>query len=103
MDKVFHSAAAAVTDIGRGARLAVGGFGLSGIPHVLIEAVHQCGAGDLDIVSNNCGVDDGGLGLTLRELAPGVCVGDVRHRTAAPVIIPAEFTTASGAPAEGLS
>ncbi|HYZ51943.1 MAG TPA: hypothetical protein VE733_00315 [Streptosporangiaceae bacterium] len=52
MDKVYPSAAAAVADIGRGARLAVGG---------------------------------------------------VRDRTAAPVIIPAEFTTATGAPAGGLS
>ena len=67
MDKVYPSAAAAVADIGRGARLAVGGFGLSGIPHVLIEAVHQRGPDELVIVSNNCGVDDGGLGLLLRD------------------------------------
>jgi 3-oxoacid CoA-transferase subunit A len=50
MDKAYPSAAAAVAGIGRGARLAVGGFGLSGIPHVLIGAVPHLGAGDLRIV-----------------------------------------------------
>jgi 3-oxoacid CoA-transferase subunit A len=45
--------------------LAVGGFGLSGIPHVLIEALLAQGATGLATVSNNCGVDGGGLGLLL--------------------------------------
>jgi 3-oxoacid CoA-transferase subunit A len=67
MDKVYSSAAAAVADITTGASLAVGGFGLSGIPQVLIDAVHERGAGELDVVSNNCGVDDGGLGILLRD------------------------------------
>ena len=66
MDKVVGSAADAVADIGDGASLAVGGFGLCGIPSVLIDALLDAGAGDLEVVSNNCGVDDWGLGLLLR-------------------------------------
>ena len=58
MDKVVASAADAVADIGDGSSLAVGGFGLCGIPSVLIAALHEQGAKDLDVVSNNCGVDD---------------------------------------------
>ena len=46
-------------------RLAVGGFGLCGIPSALIAALLDAGATDLDVVSNNCGVDDWGLGLLL--------------------------------------
>jgi 3-oxoacid CoA-transferase subunit A len=65
VDKVVQSAAAAVADIGDGARIAVGGFGLCGIPSVLIEALLEGGAGDLEAVSNNCGVDDWGLGRLL--------------------------------------
>jgi 3-oxoacid CoA-transferase subunit A len=67
MDKVMTSAALAVADIPDGATLAVGGFGLCGIPSVLIGAVLDSGARDLEVVSNNCGVDDWGLGLLLRE------------------------------------
>ncbi|HEX5740678.1 MAG TPA: CoA transferase subunit A [Pilimelia sp.] len=67
MDKVVHSAAAAVADIPDGASLAVGGFGLCGIPSVLIKALLAQGTTDLSVVSNNCGVDDWGLGLLLRE------------------------------------
>jgi 3-oxoacid CoA-transferase subunit A len=65
MDKVHPSAAAAVQDIPDGASLAVGGFGLSGVPDTLIRALHAHGAGGLRIVSNNCGVDGGGLGILL--------------------------------------
>ncbi|MGD9958568.1 CoA transferase subunit A [Nocardioides sp.] len=65
MDKVVASAADAVADIASGSRLAVGGFGLCGIPSVLIDAVLQGGAEDLEAVSNNCGVDDWGLGRLL--------------------------------------
>ncbi len=65
MDKVVASAAEAVADISSGSRLAVGGFGLCGIPSVLIEAVLESGVGDLEAVSNNCGVDDWGLGRLL--------------------------------------
>ena len=66
MDKVVGSAAEAVADIPRGALLAVGGFGLCGIPSTLITALADAGTGDLRVVSNNCGVDDWGLGLLLR-------------------------------------
>ncbi|WP_440712694.1 CoA transferase subunit A [Gordonia sp. FQ] len=65
IDKVVGSAAEAVADIPDGASLAVGGFGLAGIPWFLIEALLEQGAGDLEIVSNNCGVDGAGLGLLL--------------------------------------
>jgi len=67
MDKVRASAAEAVADIPDGASLAVGGFGLSGIPDVLIKALHAQGATGLKIVSNNCGVDGRGLGVLLTD------------------------------------
>ena len=66
MDKTFGSAAAAVADIGDGSSLAVGGFGLGGIPHKLIEALLAQGTTSLETVSNNCGVDGAGLGMLLR-------------------------------------
>jgi 3-oxoacid CoA-transferase subunit A len=66
VDKVFPTAADAVADIATGASLAVGGFGVCGIPHVLIEAVLELGVDDLATVSNNCGLDAAGLGLLLR-------------------------------------
>ena len=66
MDKVRPSAADAVSDLPAGATLAVGGFGLCGIPSDLIRAVHALGVDDLKVVSNNCGVDDWGLGVLLR-------------------------------------
>src|SRR5579872_4886223 len=65
MDKVVASAAEAVADIPEGATLAVGGFGLCGIPSVLIQAVLGAGTRNLEVVSNNAGVDDWGLGLLL--------------------------------------
>jgi 3-oxoacid CoA-transferase subunit A len=67
VDKTVASAAEAVADIGDGATLAVGGFGLSGIPWTLIAALLEQGATDLSVVSNNCGVDGAGLGLLLGE------------------------------------
>src|SRR5690349_4106060 len=67
MDKVVRSAAEAVSDIADGSSLAVGGFGLCGIPSVLLQALLDKGATDLEAISNNCGVDDWGLGLLLRE------------------------------------
>ncbi|GAA2333526.1 hypothetical protein GCM10010431_65850 [Streptomyces kunmingensis] len=65
MDKVIACAAEAVADIPDGASLAVGGFGLSGIPAVLIDSLHAQGATGLTVVSNNCGVDGHGLGVLL--------------------------------------
>ena len=65
MNKIFRSAADAVADIVDGASLAVGGFGLSGIPSTLIKAVLRQGTGHLTVISNNCGVDGAGLGLLL--------------------------------------
>src|SRR5579863_5227430 len=65
MEKVFASCAEAVADIPNGASIAVGGFGLNGIPHNLIEALLEQGATDLVTVSNNCGVDGWGLGVLL--------------------------------------
>mgnify|MGYP000058944985 FL=1 len=65
IDKTIQTAAEAVADIADGASLAVGGFGLCGNPMALIEALLAQGTRDLSIVSNNCGVDDWGLGLLL--------------------------------------
>ena len=67
LDKVVASAAEAVADIPDGATLSVGGFGLCGIPSVLIDALLEAGTTDLEAVSNNCGVDDWGLGRLLVE------------------------------------
>ena len=67
MYKVIHSAAAAVVDIGDDATLAVGGFGLCGIPDSLIAAIAAGPATALEVYSNNCGVDDYGLGILLSE------------------------------------
>lgn len=65
IDKTVGSAEEAVSDIANGASLAVGGFGLSGNPIALIEALLAQGTSELSIVSNNCGVDDWGLGVLL--------------------------------------
>jgi 3-oxoacid CoA-transferase subunit A len=63
--KVVRSFAEAVADVGSGSLVIVGGFGLSGCPEHLIAALHELGAPDLVVVSNNCGVDDFGLGVLL--------------------------------------
>jgi 3-oxoacid CoA-transferase subunit A len=65
MDKVVATAAEAVADVGDGASLAVGGFGLVGVPNVLIGALHERGTTGLSVVSNNCGAMDSGLALLL--------------------------------------
>lgn len=65
MDKVVASAAEAVADITSGSSLAVGGFGLCGVPELLIDALLATGVGELETVSNNCGVDRAGLGKLL--------------------------------------
>src|SRR5688500_138937 len=65
MDKVVASAREAVADIPSGATLAVGGFGLCGVPIALIDALLEQGTEDLTTISNNCGVDDQALGVLL--------------------------------------
>jgi 3-oxoacid CoA-transferase subunit A len=67
MDKVVSNATEAVTGIVNGSSLAVGGFGLCGVPTVLITELHRRGITDLVAVSNNCGVDTWGLGVLLRD------------------------------------
>jgi 3-oxoacid CoA-transferase subunit A len=67
MNKVVASAAAAVTDIPDGATVLAGGFGLCGIPELCIAALRERGVRGLHVVSNNCGVDDFGLGLLLQN------------------------------------
>src|SRR5436190_5549021 len=67
MDKVFKSAREAVADVPAGATILAGGFGLCGIPENAIAALAELGVGDLTFVSNNCGVDDFGLGILLRK------------------------------------
>ena len=65
MDKVVASAQEAVADIGDGAVLAVGGFGLCGVPFALIDALLEQGTRNLTTISNNCGVEDQALGVLL--------------------------------------
>ncbi|MET8964655.1 CoA-transferase, partial [Streptomyces sp. NPDC004074] len=65
MDKVVATALEAVADMPDGASLAVGGFGLSGVPNVLIQALFERGVGGLSVVSNNCGAMDSGLAVLL--------------------------------------
>jgi 3-oxoacid CoA-transferase subunit A len=67
MNKVFKSAREAVADIPAGATVLAGGFGLCGIPENSIRALAELGVKDLTFVSNNCGVDDFGLGILLRN------------------------------------
>lgn len=67
MNKIYPSAAAALQDIVQnGQTIAVGGFGLCGIPEALIVALRDSGVKNLTAVSNNAGVDDWGLGLLLQ-------------------------------------
>ena len=66
MNKVYPSAADALKDIvADGQLLAVGGFGLCGIPEALIDALRDSGVKDLTVISNNAGVDGFGLGKLL--------------------------------------
>ena len=67
INKVVASADEAVRDVFEGATLVVGGFGLCGIPENLIAALVRRGVKNLTAVSNNCGVDDWGLGLLLKS------------------------------------
>ena len=66
MNKIFPSAAEALKDIvADGQLMAVGGFGLCGIPEALIDALRDSGVKDLTVISNNAGVDGFGLGKLL--------------------------------------
>jgi 3-oxoacid CoA-transferase subunit A len=65
MNKVVRDAREAVADIGDGAVILAGGFGLSGNPENCIRALREKGVRNLTLVSNNCGVDDRGLGILL--------------------------------------
>lgn len=67
MNKLLTSFDEAVADIHDGAVLMVGGFGLCGIPENLILALAEKNVRDLTVVSNNCGVDDWGLGILLNN------------------------------------
>jgi len=67
MKKIFTSFEEAVQDIKDGMTLMVGGFGLVGIPENLIKALCEKNVKDLTVISNNCGVDDWGLGLLLQN------------------------------------
>ena len=65
MDKTVASADEAVADFFDGATMMAGGFGLCGIPETLIAALRRKGVKGLSIISNNCGIDDKGLGILL--------------------------------------
>ncbi|WP_112873430.1 CoA transferase subunit A [Paracoccus endophyticus] len=66
MKKVYDDADAALDGLLRdGMSIAAGGFGLCGIPELLIASIHRSGVRDLTIASNNCGVDGFGLGILL--------------------------------------
>ncbi len=67
MKPIYNSAKDAVAGIEDGMTLMVGGFGLVGIPEQLILALVEKGVKDLTVISNNCGVDDWGLGLLLKN------------------------------------
>lgn len=67
LNKVIASVGEAVADIPDGSSIAVGGFGLVGIPAQLIAALRSQGASELTIISNNLGTDDFGLGLLLKD------------------------------------
>ncbi len=85
MNKIVPTAAAAVADIPPGATIACGGFGICGIPSVLIDALAAQGAGDLTVYSNNLGIDGVGLGklLATRQIRRVVAsyVGDNKEFT----------------------
>ena len=66
MKKVYGSAAEALDGVLKdGMLIAAGGFGLCGIPENLIAAIRDAGTKDITVASNNCGVDDFGLGILL--------------------------------------
>jgi 3-oxoacid CoA-transferase subunit A len=76
VNKIYPSAVAALQGImADGQLIAVGGFGLCGIPEALIAALRDMGTQNLTAISNNAGVDDFGLGLLLqtRQIKKMIC------------------------------
>ncbi len=67
MIRVVQSADEAIAEIGDGASILMGGFGLCGIPENLIQALVRQGTKNLTVISNNAGVDDFGIGLLLQS------------------------------------
>ncbi|SDO29571.1 CoA transferase subunit A [Alkalicoccus daliensis] len=67
MKQIYETADEIIDGIEDGATILVGGFGLCGIPENVIQALVKKGTTNLTIVSNNCGVDDWGLGLLLKK------------------------------------
>lgn len=67
MNKIFENAKTATADIGNGAVIMLGGFGLCGIPENCIAALVSSGVNNLTCISNNAGVDDFGIGLMLQQ------------------------------------
>jgi 3-oxoacid CoA-transferase A subunit len=67
MDKIFPDARAALHDVRDGATIMAGGFGLCGNPECCIAALLAMGVRGLTIISNNCGIDDKGLGVLLKS------------------------------------
>ncbi|MCH1624837.1 CoA transferase subunit A [Fredinandcohnia quinoae] len=67
MKPIYSSFQEAVKDIKDGATIMVGGFGLCGIPENLILALVESGVNNLTVISNNCGVDNWGLGLLMKN------------------------------------
>src|SRR5208282_457413 len=66
VNKIFSDAEAALADLLRDdLTIMSGGFGLCGIPQALIDAIRDSGATNLTVISNNCGIDDAGLGILL--------------------------------------
>ena len=66
MNKVYESAAAALEGVQDGMTIMSGGFGLCGNPENLIQALYDSQVKDLTVISNNCGIDDKGLGILLQ-------------------------------------
>jgi len=67
MIEIYSSSIEAVKDIQDGATIMVGGFGVCGIPENLIQALAETGVKNLTVISNNCGIDDWGLGILLKR------------------------------------
>ena len=79
MKRIYTSFEEAVSAIENGSTLMVGGFGLCGIPENLILALVDKGVKDLTVISNNCGIDDWGLGLMLQNKQIKKMIGSYRR------------------------